>query len=64
MNRLLSKSLDLHELVEDELLMSVPPGPKHEECPAPVKLQAADADFVDAPTEKPNPFAVLQQLKK
>ena len=60
----LSREFNLLELVEDELLMSVPPVPKHEECPAPVKLQAADADFVDAPTEKPNPFAVLQQLKK
>ena len=60
----LSREFNLLELVEDELLMSVPPVPKHEECPAPVKLQAADADFVDAPVEKPNPFAVLQQLKK
>ncbi len=60
----LSKSFNLLELIEDELLMSMPPAPKHEVCPKRVKLQAADPDFVDEPTEKPNPFAVLQQLKK
>lgn len=60
----LSKSFNLLELIEDELLMSMPPAPKHITCPQPVKLQAADADFVDAPQDKPNPFAVLEQLKK
>lgn len=59
-----SKSFDLLQLIEDELLMASPLVPMHAECPQPVKLQAADADF-EAPTEeKPNPFAVLQQLKK
>jgi uncharacterized protein len=60
----LSKSFNLLELIEDELLMSMPPAPKHDVCPKPVKLKAADPDFVDAPEEKTNPFAVLQQLKK
>jgi uncharacterized protein len=60
----LSKSFNLLELIEDELLMSMPPAPKHDVCPKVVKLQAADTDFVDAPVEKANPFAVLQQLKK
>lgn len=60
----LSKSFNLLELIEDELLMSMPPAPKHSVCPKPVKLQAADPDFVDEPEEKANPFAVLQQLKK
>lgn len=59
----LSKTFNLLELVEDELLMAMPPAPKHETCPRPVKLQAADADFTDEPADKPNPFAVLQQLK-
>ena len=59
----LSREFPLLDLVEDELLMSIPPVPKHEVCPAPVKLAVADADFVDAPEEKPNPFAVLQKLK-
>jgi uncharacterized protein len=59
----LSKAFNLLELIEDELLMAMPTTPKHEECPQPVKLQAIDADFVEEAAEKPNPFAVLQQLK-
>ena len=59
----LSKSYNLLELIEDELLMAQPPVPKHEVCPQPVKLQVADADFVAEPEGKPNPFAVLQQFK-
>jgi uncharacterized protein len=60
----LSKSFDLLELIEDELLMATPLVSKHETCPAPVKLQAADDGFTELPQEKPNPFAILQQLKK
>lgn len=60
----LSKTFNLLELMEDELLMAMPPVPMHEECPQPVKLQALDADFVEPAAEKPNPFAVLQQLKR
>ncbi|MBC7620439.1 MAG: DUF177 domain-containing protein [Candidatus Saccharibacteria bacterium] len=60
----LSRHFNLAELVEDELLMALPVTPKHEDCPKPVKLSVADADFVDEPEGKPNPFAVLQQLKK
>lgn len=60
----LSKTFNLLELVEDELLMATPLVAKHATCPKPVKLQAADPDFVEPEQEKPNPFAVLQQLKK
>ena len=60
----LSRNFNLAELVEDELLMALPVAPKHEVCPKPVKLSVADADFAEEPEEKPNPFAVLQQLKK
>ena len=60
----ISKSFDLLELMEDELLMATPLVSMHETCPVPVKLQAADAGFVVLEQEKPNPFAVLQQLKK
>jgi uncharacterized protein len=59
----LSKSLNLLDLIEDELIMSVPPVPKHAQCPQTVKMQASDADFEGAHAEKPNPFAVLQKLK-
>ena len=60
----ISKDFDLLDLVEDELLMAAPLVAKHGVCPKPVKLQAADAEFEDLPSEKPNPFAVLGQLKK
>jgi uncharacterized protein len=59
-----SKSFDLLELIEDELLLATPLVSKHEVCPLPVKLQAADPGFEELEQEKPNPFAVLQQLKK
>jgi uncharacterized protein len=59
-----SKSFDLLELIEDELLMDLPAAPMHTVCPKPLKLQAVDADFEAVADEKPNPFAVLQKLKK
>lgn len=60
----LSRDFNLLELVEDELLMALPVVPMHGVCPAGVKLQVADVDFVEEEQEKPNPFAVLGQLKK
>lgn len=59
----LSRSFDLLELVEDEILMEIPPAPMHEACPQPVKMSAVDADFEAAGAEKENPFAVLGRLK-
>jgi len=53
---------DLLALVEDELLMELPPSPKHQQCPRPVNLAVADKDF-DVPDKAVNPFAVLGQLK-
>lgn len=58
----LSRAFDLLGLVEDELLMEVPVVPRHEACPAPVRLSVADPDFEEAaPAE--NPFAALKGLK-
>lgn len=59
----LSRSFDLMELVEDELLMDMPVAPRHVVCPEAVKLAVADADFEGAGTERENPFAALQRLK-
>ena len=59
----LSRSFDLVELVEDELLMELPVAPMHETCPEPVKMSAADADFDAAGTARENPFAALARLK-
>lgn len=59
----LSRSFDLLELVEDELLMEVPVAPRHEACPEPVKMSATGAAFEAAGAERENPFAVLGRLK-
>ena len=58
----LSHDFDLAALIEDEVLMDLPVVPRHESCPLPVKLTAADADFAEA-QPKPNPFSVLAGLK-
>ncbi|MBT3066006.1 DUF177 domain-containing protein [Rhodoferax sp. U11-2br] len=58
----ISREFDLATLVEDEVLMALPLVPRHETCPVNVKMLAVDDDF-EAPVEKPNPFAVLAQLK-
>lgn len=55
---------DLLSVLEDELLMALPLVPMHDECPvAPVLRTGEDALTAEA-AEKPNPFAVLAQLKK
>lgn len=58
----LSRSFDLLELVEDELLMELPLAPRHDVCPEPVKLAAADEGF-EAEAPRANPFALLGKLK-
>jgi len=57
-----SREFDLAALIEDEVLLAMPLVPRHDTCPVNVKMVAADPDF-DALAEKPNPFAVLAQLK-
>ena len=57
---------NLLAVLEDELLMALPLVPMHEECPVTPKLQAGDIaeeGAADEPGKKPNPFAVLAQLK-
>lgn len=56
----LTRALDLHELVEDELLLSLPLVPRHESCPLPLP-QAAEDELAAA--EPPHPFAALAALK-
>ena len=52
-----SRQFDLHELIEDEMLMALPIVSLHEVCP-----EAGAAAFL--PLElKPNPFEVLKKLK-
>jgi uncharacterized protein len=59
----LSRSFDLVELVEDELLMEMPLAPRHETCPAPLNASVSDEAFDDAPARRENPFGVLGKLK-
>lgn len=60
----LSRDFDLRGLIEDELLMDMPLVPRHDVCPEDVPMQSSDEDFEQANGEKPNPFAVLQGLRK
>ena len=61
----ISRRFDLHELIEDEILMALPLVPRHEVCPVQVRWKAEDADYERAQKEsKRNPFAVLGDLKK
>lgn len=63
----LTRSLDVQELVEDELLLSLPLVPRHEQCPQPLHVPADVAELSDqeaAASERPNPFAALAALKK
>lgn len=56
----LERSLDLRELVEDELLLALPLVPRHAHCPRPL-VTAAEPE---APQDRPaSPFAVLESLK-
>ncbi len=56
----LSRTLNLIELVEDELLLALPLVPRHPTCPQPLK-QPDDAEPLE---ERANPFAVLGELKR
>ena len=58
-----TRDFDLHELIEDELLLEIPVTPRHEVCPEPTRLSAVDPEFEAAEAERPNPFAVLGALR-
>ena len=60
----LPRYLDAQELVEDELLLALPLVPRHEQCPQPLALPAAELlpDGTDADA-LPHPFAALAALK-
>ena len=62
------REIDLHVMIEDELIMALPPFPVHDEgdCPAVVTLTAinaeADQRVAEAGSERDNPFSVLAGL--
>jgi len=56
--------VNLRQLVEDELILALPLFPTHEEGQCdPAKVQMSWGEIEPEP-EKPNPFAILQELKK
>ncbi len=59
----LSKSLDLRELVEDELLLAMPIVPRHKVCPQPLPVPLGSAPAPEDVPEREHPFAALQRLK-
>jgi uncharacterized protein len=60
----MSPQFDLLAVLEDELLMALPLVPMHDECPEAPVLRAGEDDLAVEASEKPNPFALLAQLKK
>jgi len=59
----LAPRLDLHELVEDELLLALPIVPRHDRCPEPLLSSAGGAETLEAATPA-HPFAALAALKR
>lgn len=58
----ISRDFDALALVEDELILSLPLVPLHEQCPEVLPTSAADPEF-EAAAERPHPFAVLASMK-
>lgn len=54
----LPRTLDLHALLEDELLLDLPLVPRHASCPQPL------AEPATAPDPTSAPFAVLARLRR
>lgn len=59
----LEPQFDLLAVLEDELLMALPVVPMHAACPVVPPMQAGELGAIDDAPKKPNPFAVLAQLK-
>ena len=57
----LPRALNLHDLLEDELLLALPLVPLHEVCPLPLETSR---DAPDVARDRPNPFAALAALKR
>jgi uncharacterized protein len=56
--------INLRQLVEDELILTLPLFPMHDEAVCAVDTAAMSFGDIGPETEKPNPFAILQELKK
>ena len=56
--------INLRQLVEDELILALPLFPMHDEAVCAVSTAAMSFGDIGPEPEKPNPFAILQELKK
>lgn len=60
----LTRALNVHELLEDELLLAQPLVPRHEVCPQPLPMRAGDEGEPEANGAAEHPFAALAALKR
>jgi uncharacterized protein len=60
----LDRKFNALELIEDELIMSLPIVPRHPSCQNAYLESLAAENAESTEFERPNPFAVLEQLKK
>ena len=60
----MAPQFDLLAVLEDELLMALPLVPMHGECPVPAVMRLGEDALAEPAGDKPNPFAMLAQLKK
>jgi uncharacterized protein len=59
-----SKKFDVHFWVEEELMLSLPPFPQHDDCEPDRSKLSSHEEPEAAVTKRENPFAVLASLKK
>lgn len=56
-----SRQFDVAALIEDEAIMALPLAPRHDDCRPPAGTEGAEEPV---PDERPNPFAMLQRLRR
>ena len=60
----LGRHLDLHNLIEDELLLALPLVPLHSACPQAPPMRFGDDEAAADAAPAPRPFAALARLKR
>lgn len=57
------KEFDVTALIEDELILALPPAPRHDSCALPAERPGRAEKKAEEPT-KPSPFSALSGLKR
>lgn len=60
----LGRRLDLHHLIEDELLLALPLVPMHSACPQAPPMRFGEDEAAADAAPAPRPFAALARLKR